>query len=357
MSQSFFKKFITDLGDADTTLAADGVSSAEFTGYVDTGSYTLNAALSGSIFNGMPNNKALIYAGESTTGKTFFALANVKYFLRMYPKGFVFYFDTESAVTNEMMIERDIDISRVAKSEPDSIEKFRSMCVKVLDKYLTIPEADRFPMLIVLDSLSALPSKKETEDIANEKDVRDMTKAQLIKGAFRVIRLKAAKAKVPMIITNHLYAVIGAYFPTKEMSGGSGAKYAADTVVFLSKKKERDTDKEVVGNIITAKMIKSRLTKENSQVETRVLYEGGLDRYYGLLEYAEAAEVIKKVGNKYEFPDGTKAFETAINKNPEKYYTEDVLKQIDAYMQTQFKYSSGEVLDVSDAEVLEDGND
>ena len=68
-------------------------------------------------------------------------------------------------------------------------------------------------------------------------------------------------------------------------------------------------------------------------------------------------EVIKKVGNKYEFPDGTKAFETAINKNPEKYYTEDVLKQIDAYMQTQFKYSSGEVLDVSDAEVLEDGND
>jgi RecA/RadA recombinase len=353
MSKSFFKTFITDLGDVDTVVASEGASSAEFTGFIDTGSYTMNAALSGSIFGGMPNNKALILAGESTTGKTFYALALVKNYQQQYPDGQVVYFDTESAVTNEMLTERGIDLNRIAKSEPDSIEKFRSMATKMLDKYLEIPVDKRFPLLMVLDSLSALPSKKETEDIANEKDVRDMTKAGLIKGAFRVLRLKMAKAKVPLIITNHVYIVIGAYVPTKEMSGGSGAKYAADTIVFLSKKKERDSDKDVIGNIVTATMVKSRMTKENAKVETRILYDGGLDRYYGLLDYGQEAGIIKRIGNKYEFPNGEKAFEKAVLNQPDKFFTDDVLKQIDAYIQTQFKYSNG-TIDVSDAEVLDD---
>lgn len=353
MTKSFFKTFIADLGDADTTVASEGTSSAEFTGYIDTGSYTMNAALSGSIFGGMPNNKALILAGESTTGKTFYALALVKNYQRQYPEGQVIYFDTESAVTNEMLTERGIDLNRIAKSEPDSIEKFRSMATKMLDKYLELPVEKRFPMLMVLDSLSALPSKKETEDIANEKDVRDMTKAQLIKGAFRVLRLKMAKAKVPLIITNHVYAVIGAYVPTKEMAGGSGAKYAADTIAFLSKKKERDSDKDVIGNIVTATMVKSRLTKENAKVETRILYDGGLDRYYGLLDYAQEAGIVKRVGNKYEFPNGEKGFEKAVLTRPEKYFTEDVLNALDEYIGSSFKYGNGTV-DVSDAEILDD---
>ena len=120
----------------------------------------------------------------------------------------------------------------------------------------------------------------------------------------------------------------------------SGAKYAADTIVFLSKKKERDSDKDVIGNIVTATMIKSRLTKENAKVGTRILYDGGLDRYYGLLEYAEEAAVVKRVGNKYEFPTGEKVFESALLRTPEKYFTDDVLKSIDTYMQTQFKYGN-----------------
>lgn len=353
MSQSFFQSFINDLGDPDTTVASAGVSSAEFTGYIDTGSYTMNAALSGSIFGGMPNNKALILAGESTTGKTFYALAIVKHFLEQNPTGQVIYFDTESAVTNEMLTERGIDLDRVAKSEPDSIEKFRSIAVKMLDRYMELPEDKRFPLLIVLDSLSMLPSKKETDDMTNEKDVRDMTKPQLIKGAFRVLRLKLARAKVPLIITNHVYAVIGAYVPTKEMAGGSGAKYAADTIVFLSKKKERDSEKEIIGNIITANMVKSRLTRENTKVETRVLYDGGLDRYYGLLDYAVEAGLVKK-GTKYEFPDGTKAFEKAILANPEKFFTDAFLKELDTYVQTQFRYGANDPVDVSDLdEVVE----
>lgn len=340
MAVDFFKQFVNDIGEPDTTVASDGTSSAEFTGFIDSGSYTLNAALSGSMFGGLPNNKALVLAGDPSTGKTFFALSIIKHFLDRDPKARVFYFDTESAVTNEMFTSRGIDVTRVAKSEPDTIERFRTVALKVLDEYGKIPSADRFPLLIVLDSLSALPSGKEVGDITEGKDTKDMTKPGLIKGAFRVLRLKMAKFQVPMIITSHTYAVIGAYVPTKEMAGGSGAKYAADTIVFLSKKKFKDADNEVIGNIVHVHMVKSRLSREGVKTDTRIMFDGGLDRYYGLLDYAVDAGLVKRIGNKYEFPDGTKAFEKAVLKAPEKYFTQAVLDELDVFIKTKFTYTA-----------------
>ena len=112
----FFKTFVDDLGDPGTAIAADGTASSEFSGYIDTGSYVLNAALSGSIFGGLPNNKAIVFGGDPATGKTFFALGLVKQWQKQYADGRTFYFDTESAVTNKMMTDRGIDIGRVAKS-------------------------------------------------------------------------------------------------------------------------------------------------------------------------------------------------------------------------------------------------
>jgi hypothetical protein len=162
-----------------------------------------------------------------------------------------------------------------------------------------------------------------------------------------VLRLKLAKAKVPLIVTNHVYSVIGSYFPTKEMAGGQGAKYAADIIVFLSKKKDRATDKSVVGNIVKARMMKSRLTKEETAVETRILFDGGLDRYYGLLAMAIAQGCVKKVSTRYEFPDGTKVFEKAIVRNPEKYFTKDILDAVEIYIKDHFLYGStgGQITD------------
>lgn len=338
--QDFFKTFIDDLGE-DTSLASDGKSAAEFSGYIDTGSYILNAALSGTIFGGIPNNKAIVLAGETATGKTYFTLSILKAFLDLHKDARVFYFDTESAVTNQMMEERGIDVTRVAKSEPDTIERFRTVALNMLDKYAAIPKDKRFPLLMVLDSISMLPSGKEVKDIGEGKDTKDMTKTQLIKGAFRVLRLKMGKVGVPMIVTNHVYQVIGAYVPTKEMAGGSGAKYAADSIAFLSKKADRD-DTTVIGNIIKVKMMKSRLSKEGTMIETRILYHGGLDRYYGLLPMAEASGLVKKVSTRYEFPDGTKAFEKAVLREPEKFWTPELLKKLDTYIQTQFKYTAGD---------------
>src|SRR5579885_1530770 len=130
MAQDFFKTFVGKLDLEDTTIAAEGKSAAEFEGYVDTGSYALNAALSGTIYGGIPNNKQLVLAGDPATGKTFFTLCILKNFLAADKKARVFYFDTESAVTNKMFEDFGIDTSRVAKSEPDSIERFRTVALR-----------------------------------------------------------------------------------------------------------------------------------------------------------------------------------------------------------------------------------
>jgi hypothetical protein len=126
----------------------------------------------------------------------------------------------------------------------------------------------------------------------------------------------------------------------KEMAGGQGAKYAADIIVFLSKKKDRAADKEVIGNIVKARMMKSRLTKEETVVETRILFDGGLDRHYGLLALAVKQGCVKKVSTRYEFPNGAKVFEKAIFREPEKYFTKDILDSVEVYVKEHFLYGS-----------------
>ena len=123
------------------------------------------------------------------------------------------------------------------------------------------------------------------------------------------------------------------------MGGGSGLKYAASTIIYLSKKKEKD-GKEVIGNIIKAKTHKSRLSKENKTVEIRLYYDDrGLDRYYGLLELGEIGGLWKNVAGRYEI-DGKKVYGKEIYKNPEKYFTEQVMQALDEIAQTEFSYGT-----------------
>ena len=218
-----------------------------------------------------------------------------------------------------------------------TVEEFRGKALKAVDLYMKKPEGERNPCMFVLDSLGMLSTSKEINDALNDKEVRDMTKSQLIKGAFRMLTLKLGQANVPLIVTNHTYDVIGAYVPTKEMGGGSGLKYAASTIIYLSKKKEKDGT-EVVGNIIKAKTAKSRLSKENKDVEVRLYYdERGLDRYYGLLELGEIGGLWKNVAGRYEI-DGKKIYAKQILKEPELYFTEEVMQQLDEIARKEFSY-------------------
>jgi RecA/RadA recombinase len=332
----FLKDIIKEVGGEYASLASD-IDETET--YVDTGSYIFNALVSGSIFGGVSGNKITAIAGESSTGKTFFSLAVVKNFLDTHPDGYCLYFDTEAAITKSLVESRGIDTSRLVVVNVVTVEEFRGKALKAVDLYLKKPEGERKPCMFVLDSLGMLSTEKEITDALNDKQVRDMTKSQLVKGAFRMLTLKLGQAKIPMIVTNHTYDVIGAYVPTKEMGGGSGLKYAASSIVYLSKKKEKDGT-EIVGNIIKAKTAKSRLSKENQEVEVRLYYdERGLDRYYGLLELGEEAGMWKNVAGRYEI-NGKKIYGKEILKNPDQYFTEEVMQQLDAAAKQQFSYGT-----------------
>jgi RecA/RadA recombinase len=332
----FLKEIVKEIGDEYTQIAADIDETERF---IDTGSYIFNAVVSGSVYGGVSSNKITAIAGETSTGKTYFSLAIVKNFLDTNPDGYCLYFDTEAAITKGLLASRGIDQNRLVVVNVVTIEEFRSKALKAVDIYLKTEEENRKPCMFVLDSLGMLSTEKEITDALNDKQVRDMTKSQLVKGAFRMLTLKLGQANIPLIVTNHTYDVIGSYVPTKEMGGGSGLKYAASTIIYLSKKKEKDKT-EVVGNIIKAKTAKSRLSKENKQVEIRLYYdERGLDRYYGLLELGELGGLWKNVAGRYEM-DGKKVYAKNIYQEPEKYFTDEVMKKLDEIAMKTYSYGT-----------------
>ena len=347
-------KILKSINSQYATVASAGIDAGDVTGYVNTGSMSLNALLSGSIHNGLPIPKVVALAGEKAVGKTYYAINICRQFQQDNPDGYVVYFETESAVSKKMLIERGIDGDRLIHSSVHTVEEFRTQAMNVLEDSLQEKPDDRVPMLFVLDSLGNLSTNKELADMKEGKDTRDMTRAALVKGAFRGLTLLLGRAHVPMIITNHVYDVIGSYIPTKKQSGGSGLEYAASTIVFLSKKK----DKTGEGAIITANLVKGRETIENKRVETLLRYSTGLDPYYGLLDLAEKFGIFVKNAKekKYELPDGTKVFEFVIEKNPEKYFTKDILDKIDDACKNEFLYGNTNVLDIDEIRKTEESD-
>ena len=321
-ANDFLKEIIKTTGNEYANLVEDGVESGDVENFIDTGSYILNGMLSGSLYGGLPQNKITALAGESATGKTFFLMGMCKHFLDANPDGGVVYFESESAVTKKMIVDRGIDASRMVVLPVSTVQEFRTQAIKVLDRYMQQDVDIRRPMFMCLDSLGMLSTTKEVEDTAEGKETRDMTRAQVLKAAFRILTLKLGKAKVPMVVTNHTYDVVGSYIPMKEMGGGSGLKYAASSIVY----------------IIKAKNQKSRLTKENSDCEVRLTYNKGLDKYYGLLQLAEKYDIFKKVSTKFELPDGRKVFGKTINDDPQSYFTDEVMEKLEEAAMKEYSY-------------------
>jgi RecA/RadA recombinase len=336
---SFLKDLLKASGNEYASLVSDGVTAGDVDSFIDTGSYIFNALLSGSLYGGLAKNKITALAGETATGKTYFALGVVKQFLDDHPEAAVIYFESESALTQDLIEDRGIDSNRVIIVPVITVQEFRNQSLNIIDKYMETPEKERPPLLIVLDSLGMLSTTKEIEDTAAGKETRDMTRAQIVKGTFRVLTLKLGRAQIPMIVTNHTYDVIGSMFPQKEMGGGSGLKYAASSIIFLSRRKEKDGT-EVIGQIIHCKNAKSRLTVENRVVDVRLTYDTGLDRYYGLLDLALASGIFKKSSTRVELPNGKTVFGKTINNNPEEYFTEDLMEKLEEVVKEYFKYGN-----------------
>ncbi|SVD27276.1 uncharacterized protein METZ01_LOCUS380130, partial [marine metagenome] len=142
----FLKNIVKEIDNEYASLAADGVEAGDVDSYIDTGSYIFNALLSGSIHGGLPSNKITALAGESATGKTFFAMGIVKTFLDSNPDAGVIYFESESAITKELIISRGIDADRMVIFPVSTVQEFRHSVLRILDSYLAQNEADRKPL-------------------------------------------------------------------------------------------------------------------------------------------------------------------------------------------------------------------
>lgn len=324
------------------SIVSDGIV-GDLCGFISTGSMAMNALISGSIYGGFASNKITALAGPSGVGKTFYVLQAIKSFLETHPDNEVAYFESESALTQKMMEDFQIDTKRIAFLPVTTVQEYRFQSIKVLEEYQKLhgTQSKEPRLLMVLDSLGNLSTTKEVADMEDGKETQDMTRAKLIRGAFRVLTLKMGVLNVPLLITNHTYDTID-LFSKRVMGGGSGLVYSASTVIFLFKGKEK-VGTDVVGAIITARLEKSRLTKEQQKVKTRLFFESGLDEYYGLTEIACQLGVWEKLSRQIQLEDGTKKFQSAIEKNPEKYFTKDVLDKIEEKVNTLFEYGAPDV--------------
>lgn len=213
------------------SIVSDGIV-GDLCGFISTGSYSLNALISGSIYGGIPSNKVTAIAGPSGVGKTFYVLQTIKSFLDADPENEVAYFESESALTKKMLEDLKIDTSRIAFLPVTTIQQFRFQALKVLETYEAsygVGSTDP-KILMVLDSLGNLSTTKEVTDMADGKETLDMTRAKLIRGAFRVLTLKMGVLNVPLLITNHTYDTID-MFSKRVMGGGC---LVADTDIIMA---------------------------------------------------------------------------------------------------------------------------
>lgn len=309
-------------------------------GFIDTGSFSLNALLSGSIWGGIAANRVTMFAGDPSTGKTFFSEAVARHFQKLNPKGGVIWWDTEFAQERAALIDKGMDPSRFIIRQPITIQDFRADALRFLKHYEDTPKSKRVPLMFALDSLGQLSTRKEIEDSEADNDTKDMTKQALIRATFRVLTNRLGMMGIPLVLTTHTYDAMSSYTP-KEISGGGGGKYAASTIITFSKSAEKNSDKDVIGVIIKAKTYKSRYTREKQEVEIRLSFDHGLDRYWGLLDMAIDAKIWEKAAKGIQIYPGSEEkviARKAIENNPKKYFTDEILARIETYVGETFKF-------------------
>jgi RecA/RadA recombinase len=257
--------------------------------YIPTGSYTLNAQISGSLFGGYPNSRSVGLVGDPETGKTFMCLNAVREAQKM--NYYVIYCETEGAIDRSTAEKLGIDTSKIRYQPIKTVNEFKRFTVQVIENVKTIrKQAPDVKFMIVLDSLGMLTTEKDINDALAGKDAMDMgIKAKQLRAMFRLITLDLAAHKIPLIVTNHTtIGNIGSYTgPTKESAGGDGPVFSLSTVLLLSKKYQREgegKDRSVTGIIIDTFPKKTRSTIPK-KCSIHVGFVSGMNPYVGLEEY------------------------------------------------------------------------
>lgn len=249
----------------------------------------INVALSGSVDGGVTPGLTVL-AGPSKHFKTSFALLMAGAYLEKRPDSVLLFYDSEFGSPQSYFEQFGIDTNRVLHCPIKDVEELKFDLINQLEN---LDASD--DVIVVIDSVGNLASKKELEDAMNEKSVADMSRAKAFKSLFRMVTPYLNMKKIPLIAINHTYKEIG-LFPKDVVSGGTGIYYSADNIWIIGRRQNK-TGTEVTGYDFVIKVDKSRYVKEQSKIPISVSWDGGVERYSGLLDVALAGEYVVKPSN------------------------------------------------------------
>ena len=272
--------------------------------YVPTDVPMLNVALSGDLFGGLGSGLTVL-AGPSKHFKTSFALKIAAAYLKADPEAIMLFYDSEFGSPQSYFEVFGIDLTRVLHTPITNVEELKFDIISQLEG---LEKKDK--VIIVIDSIGNLASKKEMEDAINEKSVADMSRAKALKGLFRMTTPYLAMKSIPLLAVNHTYQEIG-LFPKSIVSGGTGIYYSADNIWIIGRRQNK-TGTEITGYDFIINVEKSRFVKEKSKIPVSVSWEGGIDEMSGLLDIAIASgDVFKPSNGWYQKVDEEKKYRLA----------------------------------------------
>lgn len=345
VTDSFMRSLVKATGNELASIMSDDALS-NTTEWISTGSRMLDGVISADVLKGIPNNKVIAFAGEESVGKTYLMLAIAKEAIKM---GYIIaYFDSENATEKEMVVKREIDPSKLIYVPVDTAEEFKNQATAMVNKYNENEDPTKPKMMIILDSLGNLSTNKEIADADKGENKVDMSRNKVIKSIFRVLNLKLAKAKIPMLISGHVYVDTSSFIPKKVLSGGGGLKYAASVILYLTKKAKKDKDGNILGVELTARVAKSRYSREGSKAIMFLDYLRGLHLNYGLQEFG--GEYLKKETKGWSL-DGKPITEKELWKMT---WDDTLLNHINDNVKKAFAFGDGNVNDEIEIDEVED---
>ena len=252
----------------------------------------MNVALSGRLDGGLAPGLTM-FAGPSKHFKTAFALLLAKSYMEKYPEAVMLFYDSEFGTPIKYFETFEIDMDRVLHTPLTDIEQLK---FDIMQQLADVNRGDK--LIIVLDSIGNLASKKEVEDALEGKSVADMSRAKQVKSLFRMVTPHLNLKDMPMIVVNHTYKEIG-LFPKDIVGGGTGSYYSADNIYIIGRQQEKDGT-EIVGYNFIINVEKSRYVREKSKIPINVSFDGGISKWSGLLDIAiESGHVIKPTNGWY----------------------------------------------------------
>ena len=317
----------------------------------------INVALSGRLDGGLTPGLTM-WAGPSKHFKTAFSLLMAKSYLDKYPDAALLFYDSEFGTPQSYFDSFGIDTERVLHTPLTDIEQLK---FDVMNQLTNLERGDK--LIIIIDSIGNLASKKEVEDALAEKSVADMSRAKQVKSLFRMVTPHLTMKDIPMVVVNHTYKEIG-MFPKDIVGGGTGSYYSADNIFILGRQQEKEGT-EIVGYNFIINVEKSRYVKEKSKIPVTVSFDGGISRWSGLLDIAlDSGHVIKPSNGWYSKVDKTSGViedkKYRIKETDSKEFWLPILKQksFQDYIKDKYQIAAGSIMqdDIEEAFEVETTN-